>query len=139
MAINGRINVDVLFHDTDGTTSLKVVSLEDSTEHTTGRVAVVTGTVGSAVVTIQTSPSIYRDSSGETVDFDQGDGLVRRIAFQATGVRCKLSFQGGNLAYSSGAVSVIDTLGVVAAGDPLSIARDTTAGTASYTLVLYGT
>jgi hypothetical protein len=44
MAIDGRINVDVLFHDTDGTTSLKVVSLEDSTAYTTGKVAIVTGT-----------------------------------------------------------------------------------------------
>jgi hypothetical protein len=139
MAINGRINVDVLFHDTDGTTSLKVVSLEGSTELTTGQVAIVTGTVGSASVTIQTSPSTYRDASGAIVDLDANDGFIRRIAFQAVGTRCKLDFQGGDLAYSSGAVSVIDTLGVVSGGDPLTIARDTTAGTASYTLVIYGT
>jgi hypothetical protein len=139
MSINGRINVDVLFHDTDGTTSLKVVSLEGSTELTTGQVAIVTGTVGSASVTIQTSPSTYRDASGAIVDLDANDGFIRRIAFQAVGTRCKLDFQGGDLAYSSGAVSVIDTLGVVSGGDPLTIARDTTAGTASYTLVLYGT
>jgi hypothetical protein len=59
MAIDGRINVDVLFHDTDGTTSLKVVSLEDSTAYTTGQVAIVTGTCwygnGSVV-----SPSTFR-------------------------------------------------------------------------------
>jgi hypothetical protein len=139
MAIDGRINVDVLFHDTDGTTSLKVVSLEDSTQFTTGQVAIVTGTVGSASVTIQTSPSAYRDASGAIVDLDTNDGFIRRIAFQAIGARCKLDFQGGDLAYSSGAVSVIDTLGVVSGGDTLTIARDTTAGTASYTLVLYGT
>lgn len=141
-SVRGTISVDVAFTDSttvSGAQSLKTITLRDATEYTTGRVAVVTGTVGSAVVTIQTSPSIYRDSSGEIVDFDQDDGFVRRIAFQATGVRCKLDFQGGDLAYSSGAVSVIDTLGVVAAGDPLSIARDVTAGTASYTLVLYGT
>ena len=139
MAINGRINVDVLFHDTDGTTSLKVVSLEGSSEHTTGRVAVVTGTVGSTSVNIQTSPSAYLDASGSAVDFDTDEGFIRRIAFQAVGARCKLDYQGGDLAYSSGAVSVIDTLGVVTGGDVLTIARDTTAGTASYTLVIYGT
>jgi hypothetical protein len=139
MAINGRINVDVLFHDTDGTTSLKVVSLEGATEYTTGQVAIVTGTVGTGVVTIQTSPSTYRNASGAIVDLDQNDGFIRRIAFQAVGTRCKLDFQGGDLAYSSGAVSVIDTLGVVSGGDALTITRDTTAGTASYTLVMYGT
>jgi hypothetical protein len=139
-SVRGTISIDVAFTDSTtvgGAQSLKTITLRDATEYTTGRVAVVTGTVGSAVVTIQTAPSIYRDSSGEIVYFDEG--FFRRIAFQATGVRCKLDFQGGDLAYSSGAVSVIETLGVVPAGDPLAIVRDVTAGTASYTLVLYGT
>jgi len=77
MAINGRINVDVLFHDTDGTTSLKVVSLEDSTEYTTGKVAIVTGTVGTAAVAISTQPSSYKDASGSLVSFSS----VERVVF----------------------------------------------------------
>jgi len=140
--IRGRIAVDVQFTDsttTSGVQSLKTLTLQDATEYTTGKVAIVTGTVGTGVVTIQTSPSQYLDTSGENVDFDTDDGFIRRIAFQAVGTRCKLDFQGGDLAYSSGAVSVIDTLGVVSGGDALTITRDTTAGTASYTLVLYGT
>jgi hypothetical protein len=140
--IRGRIAVDVQFTDsttTSGVQSLKTLTLQDATEYTTGKVAIVTGTVGTGVVTIQTSPSQYLDASGENVDFDTDDGFIRRIAFQAVGTRCKLDFQGGDLAYSSGAVSVIDTLGVVSGGDALTITRDTTAGTASYTLVMYGT
>ena len=56
--------MDVLFHDTDGTTSLKVVSLEDSTAYITGKVAIVTGTCGTTNVTVATSPSTFRDASG---------------------------------------------------------------------------
>jgi hypothetical protein len=141
-SVRGTISVDVAFTDSttvSGAQSLKTIVLRDATEYTTGQVAIVTGTVGTGVVTIQTSPTTYRDASGAIVDLDQDDGFIRRIAFQAVGTRCKLDFQGGDLAYSSGAVSVIDTLGVVSGGDPLTIARDTTAGTASYTLVIYGT
>jgi hypothetical protein len=141
-SVRGTISVDVAFTDSttvSGAQSLKTIVLRDATEYTTGKVAIVTGTVGTGVVTIQTSPSQYLDASGENVDFDTDDGFIRRIAFQAIGTRCKLDFQGGDLAYSSGAVSVIDTLGVVSGGDALTITRDTTAGTASYTLVMYGT
>jgi hypothetical protein len=141
-SVRGTISVDVAFTDSTtvgGAQSLKTITLRDATEYTTGRVAIVTGTVGSSVVNIQTSPSTYRDASGSIVDFDTDDGFIRRIAFQAIGTRCKLDFQGGDLAYSSGAVSVIDTLGVVPGGDTLTVSRGTTAGTASYTLVIYGT
>jgi hypothetical protein len=80
MAIDGRINVDVLFHDTDGTTSLKVVSLEDSTAYTTGKVAIVTGTCGTTEVSVSISPGTYRDASGAIVNFTS----VSRFAFAAT-------------------------------------------------------
>ncbi len=142
MSIEGRIAVDVSFADSSdatGVQAIKKISLTEATPYTTGQAVIVTGTVGTGVVTVQTSPSTYRDASGAIVDLDENDGFIRRIAFQAVGTRCKLDFQGGGLAYSSGAVSVIDTLGVVSGGDALTIARDTTAGTASYTLVLYGT
>lgn len=142
MSIEGRIAVDVSFADSSdatGVQAIKKIALTEATPYTTGQAVIVTGTVGTGVVTVQTSPSTYRDASGAIVDLDQDDGFIRRIAFQASGTRCKLYFQGGGLAYSSGAVSVIDTLGVVSGGDPLTIARDTTAGTASYTLVIYGT
>ena len=52
MSLEGRINVDVLFHDKDGTASLKVTSLQDSRAYTTGKVAVITGTLGTASSTI---------------------------------------------------------------------------------------
>ena len=132
MAIDGRINVDVLFHDTDGTTALKVVSLEDSTAYTTGKVAIVTGTVGTAALSISVAPSTYRDASGALVSL----GSVERVAFAATPEAIidatQRHFGDNNQIISrNGKVSIVDT--------PAVPSVYTTAGTASYTLVIYGT
>jgi hypothetical protein len=134
MAINGRINVDVLFHDTDGTTSLKVVSLEDSTEYTTGKVAIVTGTVGTSAVAISTQPSSYKDASGSLVSFNS----VGRVVF--------LSSRNCLVQEIDTQSQVARSLGRITVGDcapslqqQFNIAPDFSAGTASYTLVLYGT
>jgi hypothetical protein len=139
MAINGRINVDVLFHDTDGTTSLKVVSLEDSTEYTTGKVAIVTGTCGTAAVAVSLATLSYKDASGEAVGFN---GFVNRVAFSAS-PGANLFGTGSNVglgtASRSGEVNVVDTpinsIYPASAGYEVS----TISGTASYTLVIYGT
>ena len=130
MAIDGRINVDVLFHDTDGTASLKVVSLENGTNYSTGKVAVVTGTVGTAQVTINTSPSTYRDSSGALISFSS----ISRFAFAASAASiCQGTSQDELLRSDAGRVGVTD------ASNPsgFSVAK-LTAGTAAYTLVIYG-
>ena len=134
MAINGRINVDVLFHDTDGTTSLKVVSLEGSTELTTGQVAIVTGTCGTAAVAISIQPSAYKDASGNLVSFSS----VERVVF--------LSSQNCLVEEADTQSQVARSLGRVSVGDCspsaqqiFNISPQYSAGTASYTLVLYGT
>lgn len=135
MAIDGRINVDVLFHDTDGTTSLKVVSLEDSTAYTSGKVAIVTGTCGTTDVSVSLNPGTYRDASGSVVNFT----TVTRFAFAATpGGR---AYQEGDDASGSAVVSRAGQVAIASprqsTGDDFLIAA--TAGTASYTLVIYGT
>ena len=40
MSIEGSINVSALFHDRDGTTAMKVLSLRSSDEYTTGKVRI---------------------------------------------------------------------------------------------------
>lgn len=70
MSIEGRINIDALFHDKDGTASIKVVSLQSSEQYTTGKVAIITGTAGTAQTTI-TLNGIYKDASGSPVTVDQ--------------------------------------------------------------------
>jgi hypothetical protein len=133
MAINGRINVDVLFHDTDGTTSLKVVSLEGSTEYTSGKVAIVTGTAGTAGASISIPPT-YRNADGSLSTIT----APSRVAFSATGGNLVRLTDANllSLQSKSGAVSVSD---MEPSDDSLSIQVIGTAGTASYTLVLYGT
>lgn len=134
MGIDGRITCDVLFHDTDGTTSLKVVSLEDSTAYTSGKVAVVTGTCGTTEVSVSINPGTYRDAGGSVVNFSS----VSRFAFAATP---------GGVAYQEGDESgskVLSLSGQIAITSPLQSSSDdflvaATAGTASYTLVIYGT
>jgi hypothetical protein len=133
MAINGRINVDVLFHDTDGTTSLKVVSLEDSTEYTTGKVAIVTGTCGTAAVNVDTSSASYRNASGDLVSIPD----LQAIAFAASGAASAVVNNGPTLHSSGGSIAVSSVVGVFQ--DSVDVAVIGTAGTASYTLVLYGT
>ena len=135
MAIDGRINVDVLFHDTDGTTSLKVVSLEDAAAYTSGKVAIVTGTCGTSATTITLAAAGYKDASGADVTFSS----LSRLAFSATGsTPVKCSEATGDLVVFSDGGRVCVT-GVKPSGSAVEIAVDATAGTASYTLVLYGT
>lgn len=128
MSINGSISVNALFHDTDGTTSLKIVSLKSSDEYTTGKVAIVTGTVGTSAVSVSTSPTTYRDASGAFVSFANVDRVV-----------CKASrpcnFDDGGTSIVGQTLCVFSTSGTPDVG----IVPNYSSGTASYTLVLYGT
>ena len=135
MAIDGRINVDVLFHDTDGTTSLKVVSLEDSTAYTSGKVAIVTGTVGTAGSVV--SPSLgtgYKNAAGDEILMSGG---VSRVAFSATPFAQAFGDENSELLVSRN--NRIATTEQVDTGSNQPWIISTTSGTASYTLVLYGT
>ena len=134
MSINGSISVNALFHDTDGTTSLKIVSLKSSEEYTTGKVAVVSGTVGTNAAAIYYTNTAYKDASGSAVSFT----TVQRIAFSASPLAyldAAAALGGGDivLASRSNQVTLID------AREGIQSFVYTTAGTASYTLVLYGT
>jgi hypothetical protein len=137
MSIEGRITVDALFHDKDGTASLKVVSLQDSRAYTGGKVAVVSGTVGTSQITIQTQPTTYRDSSGAFVSFD----FIERIVMQSPGdapVKLSVSdnFTGfDSLTSKSGAIATLS----VAATEQTSLVIAAYAGTNSYTAIIYGT
>lgn len=135
MSIEGRIAVDVSFADTatsSGVQSLKKITLVDTTAYATGKVAIVAGTCGTAAVTISTTPTVYRDSSGSLVSF----AALERVAFSATPsatVDVQQRNNGGDNSITSrnGQISVVDS--------PAVSFVYTTAGTASYTLVLYGT
>lgn len=135
MSIEGRIAVDVSFADTatsDGVQSLKKITLVDTTSHTTGKVAIITGTCGTAAVTVALVPTTFRDAAGDLVSF----ASVSRLAFAADPrSQCRASGEDELIASSGNRVAVTEVLSAV----DLEVSRIGTSGTASYTVVIYGT
>ena len=136
MSIEGRIAVDAAFSDTStgtGVQSLKRLSLVSTDTYTTGKVAVISGTCGTAYVTVDVAPSTYNDADGSAVSF----ATVTRFAFAASAAAvCAEGGAGWSVAVSSGGrVSVSDARGGGTSGFQV-YAFD---GTASYTLVILGT
>lgn len=131
MSIEGRISVDATFHDKSGNEALNVVSLSASKEYLTGKVAVVTGTVGSSNQTILTQPSTYRNAAGSIVLFEN----VAVIAFTCSS-NAQLSEVSGS-GYSRVLANTPVVLHPETGGvDGFSIL--TNSGTATYTAVMYG-
>jgi len=133
MSLEGRINVDVLFHDKDGTASLKVTSLQDSKAYTTGKVAIVSGTCGTSAVTIQVAPTSYRDSSGALVSFFE----IQRFVIKSGPAALVVNNPSVNIDANSLTV-VSDATGDFSDAGQLPTVR-TQAGTSSYTIAMYGT
>ena len=135
MSIEGRIAIDVNFADSSdatGVQSLKKISLVDTSSYSSGKVAIVTGTCGTAAVSIALAPTSYRDASGGFVSFS----VVSRIAFAANpSSSCGADGEDEQVVSSGNRVSVTD----VSTPTSFSVARIGTSGTAAYTLVMYGT
>lgn len=132
MSISGRTNVDIVFHDMDGTSSIKIVELESSDTQTTGKVAVVSGTHGSSSHTIQTNSTGYYDASGSQVSFSS----VTRIGLRAS--------RPMTLADNQSHITIRSDAGRVSFSECSESGNFTltpvyTSGTASYTVFLYGT
>ena len=133
MAVSGTVNVSASFVDTDestGVVSEKKVSLASADVHTGGKVALVTGTCGTAVVNVDLTSLGYRDAAGDIVSLD----IVQRMALKANpGAFAEFIDSGEKLKSLCDRVSIEcvqntdDTIHVY-----------TTAGTSTYTLLLYG-
>jgi hypothetical protein len=140
MSIEGRIAVDVSFADSatsDGVQSLKKITLADTTSYTTGKVAIVTGTCGTAAIGVGLADIVYRDASGSLVSIASPN---RRLAFAATPrafLNCTVFGDSGGSPNSIDVRSSNGQAVVLEHTNPSQVF--TTAGTASYTLVLYGT
>jgi len=135
MSIEGRIAIDVNFADSSdatGVQSLKKISLVDTSSYSSGKVAIVTGTCGTAAVAIALAPTSYRDASGGFVSFS----VVSRIAFAANpSCSCDADGENEQLVSSGNRVGVTD----VSQPTGFIVAKSGTSGTAAYTLVMYGT
>ena len=138
MSLRGQIVVDVTFADTASATGVdttKALSLITRDEYDSGKVAIISGTVGTGTVTISFTSPGYTAASGSAVSFAN----VSRLAFSAgstTLVRCT-GFATGKPAILSradqGSVSEVGSTETA-----VQIAVDAASGTSSYTLVLYG-
>lgn len=135
MSIEGRIAVDASFSDlTTGTNSqsLKRLAVTSTDAYSTGKVALVTGTCGTAAVAVAVAPSTFRDSSGAMVSF----ATVSRFAFSASAPAVCSEAAGVAVAVSDGnRVAVGDSRNGGTAGFNVSAYS----GTASYSLLILGT
>ena len=135
MSIEGRVAVDAAFSDTStgtGVQSLKRLVLTSTDAYSSGKVAVVSGTCGTAAVAVAVTPSTYKDADGSAVSF----ATVTRFAFAASEAAVCSEAAGAGVAVSGGSrVSVSDSRGGGTSGFNVSAY----AGTASYTLVIFGT
>jgi hypothetical protein len=133
MAVSGTVNVSASFVDTDQSTAVvseKKVSLASANTASGGKVALVTGTCGTSVVNVDLTSLGYRDAAGDEVSLS----TVQRMALKANpGAFAEFVDSGEKLKSLGNRVSIScvqntdDTIHVF-----------TTAGTSSYTMLLYG-
>ena len=133
MALNGTINVSMSFVDTASSTGVeseKKASLASADVYTSGKVAVVTGTVGTAVQNIDLTSLDYRDAAGNLVTMsyvDRAGFVSENEAFvNFVDIDIKLHATDNHMAISC-IHNTDDTVNVY-----------TTNGTSSYTLLLFG-
>lgn len=133
MALRGKLGVDVTFLDSTSATGVKAtkaITLQAASEYTAGKAIIVSGTCGTAAVSVPVSPSAYRDAAGGIVSLS----AVSWYAFQASALtRCDEAGGDGVAASGAGVVAVS-----VANGGTSGFSIYSDSGTASYTLVAYG-
>ena len=137
--VSGTINVDVQFTDSttsSGVQSLKTLTLRQTQEHTGGKVAIVTGTCGTAgVQVLPSSITSYRNAAGNTVSM-----TVTRIAFAADPVGvCEDPSLPDNSTFRAVSRNGQPAVFSPFVAGPAGVRIRTTSATASFTLVLYGT
>jgi hypothetical protein len=135
MSVAGRIIVDALFHDRDGTAAVNVVSLGKSDEISSGKVAIVTGTLqgNSQPVAIPLYPTTYRDASGTLVSFSVVSRLVMKVNSGT------VTFNTGNAIVTMHDSDSVASMPVfVESANDDTITAEPDSANASYTVVLYG-
>ena len=72
--VSGTVSVALSLSDSTTLptkTVLKSLGLNEDAEVTAGRVAIVSGTIGTASVSVELSPTVYRNASGNFVSFSE--------------------------------------------------------------------
>jgi len=140
MSVDGFISSSAIFHDKDGTTTLKVVSLASADSYSSGKVAIAYGTCGTSVATVDFSQ--YKKPDG--TDFDVTDvSTVLRLAF-ASDNPAKMTTAGNIAAMTVGSnaneVSVVTNPGFsgLTPATPPVVQVAAISGTANYSVILLG-
>ncbi len=131
MSVEGRVSVDVLFHDRDGTNAINTLTIQDVDGYSSGDVAYWHGTCGTAAVTLEFGPTTYRRASGGLATVMPG-GSSGRVCFLATGNGGKLTQTNGDitlLSFGHACVSDLD--------EQESISVAAFAGTTEYTVIVW--
>jgi hypothetical protein len=135
MSIEGRIAVDIGYTDTYTAASVQSVqriTLSGAETYSSGAVAIIAGTVGTAITTINPyGANGYKNAAGAEVSFSS----LHYLAIKGSDVSVR-AFDGQGdaiVVYSDGqpAVSVIPV-------DISELRLKSINGTSAYTLVLYG-
>lgn len=140
MSLEGLISTSALFHEKDGTASMKVVNAASAESYSSGKIAIVSGTCGTALTSVDFSQ--YKTAAGE--DFDILNVTeVRRLAFSATPAGMMETSGSIPIMYvgsSSGEVSVVSSPGFtgIVPVSPPQVSVRSISGTASYTVMLLG-
>jgi hypothetical protein len=131
MSVSGRVNVGVVFHDVDGDSAIKIVSLDDARAYSTGKVASVSGTCGTSTVSVVLDDLGYSNAGGDLVTLTD----VTDVFFTASS-DCVLTATGASASlWATGNQVSASAMPVAPTGFTVASAS----GTASYTIVLYGT
>jgi len=132
MTLDGRVNVDVLFHDVNGTSAIKVVTLNHSEEYPSGKVAVITGTAGTATITFGSiGQTTYRNAAGQAVLMDS----VERVIFTWSGDHLRALNDYGDLQFQMRSFRGIPAVTCYPAYVP-SIEMTGGVGTGTYKIIL---
>jgi hypothetical protein len=131
MSVEGRVSVDVLFHDRDGTNAINTLTIQDVDGYSSGVVAYWHGTCGTTAVTLAFGPTTYRDASGGLATVQPG-GSSGLVAFLATG-------NGGRLTQSSGPITLLSFGHACVSNldEQESVAIAAENGTTEYTVIVW--
>jgi hypothetical protein len=129
MSLDGRINVDTLIHDRDGTTSVKILSLASSKPIAIGEAVVVTGTASDYT---EISFASYRNAAGQLVDLNS----VKAIAFAWSGTNAATLLNSGDSIFHL--QSLDNQVAVTYLNGESATPALYPGGTGTYTLILWG-
>ena len=131
MSIEGRIAIDIGFtdmHTTEGVQNVQRIALSQTDAFTAGKVAVLSGTLGTSVILFYTDATGFIAANGQAVSF----GACTRL-YGEFSRPCSVQLDDATALNQT--VFLVNTAGE----HDIAVTPSYTSGTASYTIFMYGT